>query len=151
MPLEILHALVILGALVLYALSGGADYGGGVWDLVASGPRSRRQREAIEHAIAPIWEANHVWLILAVVILFAAFPRAFWAVAIALHVPLELFLVGVVLRGSASSTQEVLSYVHELEHLEHVESVQLRHSTSRAGPSGQRTDFELVIQQGAPA
>ena len=62
---------------MLYALSGGADYGGGMWDLLASGPRARAQREAVEHAIGPIWEANHVWLILVVVVLFTAFPLAF--------------------------------------------------------------------------
>ena len=68
---------VILAALVIYALSGGADYGGGMWDLLARGPRASRQRAAIEHAIGPIWEANHVWLILVIVVLFTAFPPAF--------------------------------------------------------------------------
>jgi cytochrome bd ubiquinol oxidase subunit II len=92
---------VILAALVLYGLSGGADYGGGMWDLLAAGPRARRQREAIEHAIGPIWEANHVWLILVVVVLFTGFPPAFAAIMTALHVPLSAVLIGIVLRGSA--------------------------------------------------
>jgi cytochrome d ubiquinol oxidase subunit II len=92
-------ALVI--SLVLYFVLGGADFGGGVWDLLASGPRRQRQREVIEHAIGPVWEANHVWLILVVVLLFTGFPRAFAALSIAFHVPLTLFLVGVVLRGSS--------------------------------------------------
>jgi cytochrome d ubiquinol oxidase subunit II len=92
---------VILAALVIYALSGGADYGGGMWDLLAAGPRARRQREAIEHAIGPIWEANHVWLILVVVVLFSAFPPAFAAVMTALHIPMTAVLIGIVLRGSA--------------------------------------------------
>src|SRR5512132_2447517 len=96
-----LSAGCILGSLVLYALFGGADFGGGVWDLLASGPRRAEQRALIERAIGPIWEANHVWLILVVVLLFAAFPPAFAAISIALHVPLTLFLVGVVFRGSA--------------------------------------------------
>ena len=97
------HALgaVILVALVLYALSGGADYGGGMWDLLASGPRARRQRAAIEHAIGPVWEANHVWLILVIVVLFAAFPPAFGTIMTALHVPMSALLVGIVLRGAA--------------------------------------------------
>ena len=56
-------------SLVLYALGAGADFGGGVWDLFASGPRAQQQRELIAHAIGPIWEANHVWLILVVVLL----------------------------------------------------------------------------------
>ncbi|MBK8937359.1 MAG: cytochrome d ubiquinol oxidase subunit II [Polyangiaceae bacterium] len=96
-----LFAGVILAALVLYALLGGADFGGGVWDLLARGPRAADQRRVIERAIAPVWEANHVWLILAVVMLFTAFPPAFSAIAIDLHVPLVLMLVGIVLRGSA--------------------------------------------------
>jgi cytochrome d ubiquinol oxidase subunit II len=96
-----LLAAVMVTALMLYALMGGADFGGGVWDLLASGPRRDAQRALIEKAIGPIWEANHVWLILVVVLLFAAFPPAFSAISIALHVPLTLFLVGVVFRGSA--------------------------------------------------
>lgn len=94
-------AAAILLSLVLYALSGGADYGGGMWDLFSWGERAERQREAIEDAIAPIWEANHVWVILAVTILFTAFPPAFSAIMTALHVPLMGALLGIVFRGSA--------------------------------------------------
>ncbi|MCB9740957.1 MAG: cytochrome d ubiquinol oxidase subunit II [Deltaproteobacteria bacterium] len=94
-------AAVIVVALGIYAISGGADFGGGVWDLFARGPRAERQRAVIERAIAPIWEANHVWLILVVVLLFVCFPGAFAALTTALHVPLTVMLVGVVLRGSA--------------------------------------------------
>ena len=65
------------------------------------GPRAARQRAAVAHAIGPVWEANHVWLILVVVLLFSGFPRAFAVISVALHVPLTLFLVGVVLRGAA--------------------------------------------------
>lgn len=94
-------AATIMIALTAYVLLGGADFGGGVWDLLASGPRRSRQRDLIEHAISPVWEANHVWLILAVVLLFTCFPTAFARLAIALHVPLTLVLIGIVLRGSA--------------------------------------------------
>ena len=94
-------ATALVVSLVLYALGGGADFGGGVWDLLASGPRADRQRATITHAIGPIWEANHVWLILAVVLLFTCFPAAFAAVGTALHIPLAILLVGIVLRGSA--------------------------------------------------
>ena len=94
-------AAIILASLTAYVLLGGADFGGGVWDLLASGPRKSCQRDLIAHAIGPVWEANHVWLILAMVLLFTCFPRAFASIAIALHVPLTLMLVGIVLRGSA--------------------------------------------------
>jgi cytochrome d ubiquinol oxidase subunit II len=94
-------ALAMLGSLILYALLGGADFGGGVWDLFAFGPNAPEQRRSIERAIAPVWEANHVWLILVIVVLFTAFPPAFAEVSIALHVPLTLMLLGIVFRGSA--------------------------------------------------
>jgi len=101
LPLETIIAGVMIAALVLYALLGGADYGGGVWDLFAFGPRARAQRALIAEAISPVWEANHVWLILVIVILFTAFPPAFAAIATALHIPITLLLIGIVLRGTA--------------------------------------------------
>jgi cytochrome d ubiquinol oxidase subunit II len=94
-------AWVIVVALNAYVLFAGADFGGGVWDLFATGPRRDRQRELIANAIGPIWEANHVWLIVVVVMLFVCFPPAFAAFGTILHVPLSLLLVGIVLRGSA--------------------------------------------------
>src|SRR6266478_446043 len=92
---------IVLVSLTAYVLFGGADFGGGVWYLLASGPRRAQQREVIAKAIAPVWEANHVWLILAIVLLFTCFPRAFAVIAIGLHIPLTLMLIGIVLRGSA--------------------------------------------------
>ena len=99
-PADALGA-AMLGALVCYALFGGADFGGGIWDLLASGPRAREQRALVERAIGPIWEANHVWLVLAVVTLFTGFPAAFAAISTRLFAPLTLLLVGIVLRGAA--------------------------------------------------
>ena len=94
-------AAAVLVALTAYVLLGGADFGGGVWDLFATGERRERQRELVAHAIGPVWEANHVWLILVVVLLFTCFPPVFSRLAIALHIPLTLILLGIVLRGSA--------------------------------------------------
>lgn len=99
--LELFMAGALLLALTFYALMAGADFGAGVWHLAARGPQREQQRELIHHAIGPIWEANHVWLILAVTILFSAFPYAFALVTTVLHVPLTLMLIGIVLRGSA--------------------------------------------------
>ncbi len=96
---------IVAGAIVLaltgYALTGGADYGGGVWDLLARGPRREAQRRLIAESIGPIWEANHVWLIVAVVVLFTGFPAAFGVLGTVLHVPITILLIGIVLRGSA--------------------------------------------------
>ena len=97
---EVVAAIMVL-ALNAYALTGGADFGGGVWDLLARGPRRDAQRALIASQIGPIWEANHVWLILVIVMLFTAFPAAFAALSIVLHLPLTLMLLGIVLRGSS--------------------------------------------------
>lgn len=97
----LLLAIVLMLSLTAYALLGGADYGGGLWDLLASGRTAERQRATIARAIGPVWEANHVWLIVAIVILFSGFPRAFAGVSTYLHVPLLVVLTGIVLRGSA--------------------------------------------------
>jgi cytochrome d ubiquinol oxidase subunit II len=96
----VLAGLIVV-ALNGYVLLGGADFGGGVWDLLASGPRRDSQRALIAEAIGPIWEANHVWLIIVIVLLFTCFPPAFAALSITLHIPLTLMLIGIVLRGSA--------------------------------------------------
>lgn len=101
MRLADLLAGVIFLALNAYAVLGGADFGGGVWELLAVGPRKARQRELIAEAIGPVWEANHVWLILAIVLLFTCFPPAFARLGTLLHIPLSLVLIGIVLRGSA--------------------------------------------------
>ena len=92
---------LLLAAFALYAVLGGADFGGGVWDLLATGPRRTAQRAAITHAIGPVWEANHVWLIFANVILFTCFPVAFAALFTGLYWPLTFALAGIVLRGAA--------------------------------------------------
>jgi cytochrome bd ubiquinol oxidase subunit II len=94
-------AAVIVVALNVYVLSGGADFGGGVWDLFARGPRRLQQRDLIADTIGPIWEANHVWLVLVVVLSFTAFPPFYALLGTVLHLPLAMLLVGIVLRGSA--------------------------------------------------
>jgi cytochrome d ubiquinol oxidase subunit II len=101
MTLDLIVAGFMFVALIFYAVTGDADYGGGMWDLLATGPRADEQRNAIERAIGPIWEADHVWLILIVVILFTGFPPAFAAMMTALNIPFTLMLIGIVLRGSA--------------------------------------------------
>jgi cytochrome d ubiquinol oxidase subunit II len=94
-------AVVMAVALNGYLLLGGADFGGGVWDLLSSGARRERQRALIADSIGPVWEVNHVWLILVVVLLFSCFPSVFATISIELHIPLTLMIIGIVLRGSA--------------------------------------------------
>jgi cytochrome bd ubiquinol oxidase subunit II len=99
--LAILLGGVGMAAVMAYAVLAGADFGGGVWDLFATGPRAEQQRAAIGRAMGPVWEANHVWLIFVIVILFSGFPPAFAALSVALFWPFHLVLVGIVLRGAA--------------------------------------------------
>lgn len=99
--LEFLIAGTIVVSLIWYVLFGVADFGAGAWYLLARGPRRAQERHHIEHAIGPIWEANHVWLILVVTLLFTAFPPAFARIMTVLHIPLAALLLAIVGRGSA--------------------------------------------------
>jgi len=97
---------VVLGimfvGLIAYGLFGGADFGAGIWDLLAGGTRrGARQRELIEHSIGPVWEANHVWLIFVLVVLWTSFSGAFAAVVTTLYIPLTLAAFGMIARGAA--------------------------------------------------
>ena len=101
MSLEDLAAGVVLLGIIAYAMFGGADFGGGIWTGLASGSRAAQHRQAISRAMGPVWETNHVWLILIVVALFTAFPPAFADLFTALLVPLVIALVAIVFRGAA--------------------------------------------------
>jgi cytochrome d ubiquinol oxidase subunit II len=101
MSLEATILGIVWVGLTLYVLLGGADFGGGVWDLFASGERAQEQRDLISAAIGPVWEANHVWLIFVLTGLLSAFPVVFADLSIALYLPFSLALIGIVLRGSA--------------------------------------------------
>ncbi|MEZ0075718.1 cytochrome d ubiquinol oxidase subunit II [Planotetraspora sp. GP83] len=88
--------------LTLYALLGGADFGGGVWDLLAGrSGTGMPQRRLIEHSIGPVWEANHVWLIFVLVVLWTGFPLVFASVMSTLYIPLTLAALGIIARGAA--------------------------------------------------
>jgi len=93
-------AILWVGA-TFYALFGGADFGGGFWDLIAGdAEKGERPRALIQRSLTPVWEANHVWLIFILVVLWTSFPPAFSAVMTTLYVPLTLAAFGIVLRGS---------------------------------------------------
>ncbi len=93
-----------------YALFGGADFGAGFWDLLAGGDRrGDRQRRLIEHSIGPVWEANHVWLIFVLVVMWTCFPGLFGAVSSTLYIPLTLAAFGVIARGSAFAFRKTVT------------------------------------------
>jgi cytochrome bd ubiquinol oxidase subunit II len=102
-------AAILWVGVTLYALFGGADYGAGVWDLLAgSGERARRVRAQIDRSIGPVWEANHVWLVFVLVVLWTAFPSAFSAIWTTLYIPLALAALGIVLRGAGFAFRHAL-------------------------------------------
>lgn len=95
---------------MVFALAGGAGFGGGMWTLVARGESAEEEASLIDRAIGPIWEANELWIVVALVILWSGFPSVFSALGISLFVPMILVLVGIVLRGAMFSFQEHADY-----------------------------------------
>lgn len=88
-------------ALLLYLLLGGADFGAGIIELFTSQDNKAKARQIMYQAIGPIWEANHMWLIIAIVILFVGFPAIYATMSIHLHIPLVIMLMGIIARGTA--------------------------------------------------
>lgn len=104
--------IIILGmAFLLYTLLGGADFGAGIVETFAG----KREEITISKAIAPVWEANHVWLILAVVILFTGFPEVYASLSTVLHIPLLVVLLGIICRGSAFTFRHY-DVIHDNSH-----------------------------------
>ncbi len=93
--------VLILAGLAAYAVLGGADFGAGLWELAARGPKNAEVREHTHHAMAPVWEANHVWLVLVLVVCWTAYPTAFASIFSTLTIPLFIAGVGIILRGTS--------------------------------------------------
>jgi cytochrome d ubiquinol oxidase subunit II len=110
---EVCLALAILG-ITAYAVLGGADLGGGFWDLTAGGDRrGGRVRGLIQRSMSPVWEANHVWLIFVLVILWTAFPLFFGSMMSTLYVPLFGAAFGIILRGTAFAVRGQAATIKE--------------------------------------
>ena len=106
--------LFILAGLALYTVLGGADFGAGLWQLSAGrGPRARAIRDHAHHSMAPVWEANHVWLIFALTVAWTAFPAVVGAVASTLTIPLSIAGLGIIARGIAYALQSATEVPHE--------------------------------------
>ena len=88
-------------AILLYVLLGGADFGAGIIEMFTSQRNIRRTRKTLYHAIGPIWEANHMWLIIVIVIMFVGFPNIYSELSVYLHIPLLIMLMGIIARGTA--------------------------------------------------
>jgi cytochrome d ubiquinol oxidase subunit II len=100
------------GGITAYVLLGGADFGAGFWDLLAgSATVGKARRERIAESIGPVWEANHVWLIFALVVTWTGFPTVFASIASTLYIPLTIVAFGVILRGSAFAFRKTVTEV----------------------------------------
>jgi len=108
---HLVAAALFLG-ISAYAIFGGADFGAGFWDLCAGGAeRGARPRALVDHAIGPVWEANHVWLIFCLVMLWTGFPTAFASITLTMFIPLSIAALGIVLRGSGFAFRKVVPKV----------------------------------------
>jgi cytochrome d ubiquinol oxidase subunit II len=104
-------------SILLYLLLGGADYGAGIIELFTSRKNKDVTRKTLYGAIGPIWEANHMWLIIAIVILFVGFPIIYSTMSVHLHIPLTIMLLGIIARGTAFTFRHYDAVVDDMQHL----------------------------------
>lgn len=104
-------------AILLYLILGGADFGAGILELFTSDANKSKTRKTMYRAIGPIWEANHMWLIIAIVILFVGFPSIYTTMSTFMHIPLLLMLVGIIARGTAFTFRHYDAVKDEMQHI----------------------------------
>src|SRR3954469_2979386 len=102
-------------AILLYLLMGGADFGAGIIELVTSNKNKSKTRRTMYNAIGPIWEANHMWLIIAIVILFVGFPVIYTTMSTYLHIPLVIMLMGIIARGTALAFRNYDAVIDDMQ------------------------------------
>jgi cytochrome bd ubiquinol oxidase subunit II len=113
----------ILAGMAAYTVLAGADFGAGLWTLLAFGPGGRRVRDQARHAMGPVWEANHVWLIFVLVVCWTAYPVAFGSIASTLAAPLLIAAIGIIFRGAAYALRGVADDSRSAENLLGISSV----------------------------
>ena len=104
-------------SILLYLLLGGADFGAGIIELFTSKKNKSVTRNTLYSAIGPIWEANHMWLIIAIVILFVGFPVIYTTMSVNLHIPLTIMLLGIIARGTAFTFRHYDAVVDDMQNL----------------------------------
>lgn len=109
--------IYLWAAILLYLLLGGADFGAGIIELFTSKKNERLTRRTLYKAIGPIWEANHMWLIITIVILFVGFPAIYTTMSIHLHIPLLVMLLGIIARGTAFTFRYYDAVVDDMQTL----------------------------------
>src|SRR5918911_899982 len=122
--LQSLPLVFVLAGVVLYTVLAGADFGAGFWQLFAGrGPRAERIREHAHDSMAPVWEANHVWLIFVLTVFWTAYPKAFGSIASTLSVALFVAGLGVIVRGAAYALRSGTSSARQLRAIDTASSV----------------------------
>ena len=104
-------------SILLYLLLGGADFGAGIIELFTSKKNKQVTRKTLYSAIGPIWESNHMWLIIAIVILFVGFPEIYTTMSVNLHIPLTIMLLGIIARGTAFTFRHYDAVVDDMQNL----------------------------------
>ena len=107
----------ILAGMAAYTVLAGADFGAGLWTLLAFGPSGHRVRDQARHAMGPVWEANHVWLIFVLVVCWTAYPVAFGSITSTLAAPLLIAAIGIIFRGAAYALRGVADASRAAENL----------------------------------
>jgi cytochrome bd ubiquinol oxidase subunit II len=124
MVLDTLPIVFVLAGLAFYVVLGGADFGAGLWQLLAGrGAPAQRIRDHAHHAMGPVWEANHVWLIFVITVLWTGYPRVFASIASTLSIPFFVAAIGIILRGGAYALRPGTRTAREQRTLETVLSV----------------------------
>ena len=119
MHLYALPMCFVLAGLALYTVLGGADFGAGIWQLTAGrGEAAERLREHAHRSMAPVWEANHVWLIFVLTVFWTAYPAAFGSIASTLSIPLFAAGIGIILRGAAYALRTAAGSERELSRID---------------------------------
>jgi cytochrome d ubiquinol oxidase subunit II len=122
--LKALPLVFSLAGLALYTVLAGADFGAGFWQLFAGrGSHAQRIREQAHHSMAPVWEANHVWLIFVITVFWTAYPAAFGSIASTLSVPLFIAVLGIILRGATYALRSGAQSRRELESIDMLFSI----------------------------
>lgn len=102
-------------SILLYLLMGGADFGAGIIELFTSAKNKSKTRQTMYHAIGPVWEANHMWLIIAIVILFVGFPVIYTTMSVHMHIPLAIMLLGIIARGTAFAFRHYDAVIDDMQ------------------------------------
>jgi cytochrome d ubiquinol oxidase subunit II len=122
--LQALPLVFVLAGIALYTALGGADFGAGFWQLFAGrGPQAEKIREQAHHSMAPVWEANHVWLIFVLTVFWTAYPAALGSIASTLGVPLFIAAIGIIFRGAAYALRSGTSSPRELSAIDTIFSI----------------------------